>query len=137
MLGALVCLRCAADPSPGQDVQRMPAFRVKSSPLGLVGIKATLDLSDKASGSQPARLRSMTIQSIMAGSPAEHAGLRARDRVESIDGRAISEMSLADLQELIGSKKIGDSIVFVATSPRGGAQRRATMTLAPAKPAAR
>ncbi|MGD0783773.1 MAG: S41 family peptidase, partial [Candidatus Aminicenantales bacterium] len=60
-----------------------------------IGIKIMLD----------PETRQITVASPIFGSPAEQAGLRARDRILQIDGKSTNGMSLQDALELMRGKK--------------------------------
>ncbi|PIR79938.1 MAG: hypothetical protein COU25_02790 [Candidatus Levybacteria bacterium CG10_big_fil_rev_8_21_14_0_10_35_13] len=63
--------------------------------------KQTADLNDLVEGAY--------IQSVIAGSPAEKAGLVSGDVITSFDGKKV-EVDSNELASLIASKKVGDSV---------------------------
>jgi serine protease Do len=50
------------------------------------------------------------VQSIIAGSPAEKAGIKIDDIITEIDGKKLSENETEPLASYISKKKIGDNV---------------------------
>jgi hypothetical protein len=70
------------------------------APAGQWGLVAHKDADDEEAG--------VTVKSVLPGSPAERAGLRAGDRLLTLDGRWTD--SLADLYHAAGSVKPGTAV---------------------------
>lgn len=103
--------------SPDPEVQHLPAYEVKSTPLGFIGIRVKINPGLFGSGSESARIKEMVIQEIIPGSPAERAGLHPKDHLIRIDSHRVEEMTLGSLRQLLGSKEVGDLIVLEITTP--------------------
>jgi len=119
------------------EVQQMPAYKVKASPLGLIGLTMDLDIAGASTDPAKQPIRSMMVKKVLAGSPAEQAGMHAKDTILAIDGQAIPGMSRAALQDLIGAKNVGDPITFDVTGYKSPLRKTITLTVGngPAAPA--
>lgn len=62
---------------------------------------------------------------VVAGSPADKAGLKANDIILEIDGQKLDEKN--QLQSIIGKKKVGDQVTLKVLS--GGAKKTVNVTL--------
>lgn len=65
------------------------------------------------------------VQQVIPGSPAEKAGIQQGDIIVSLDNQHLSDQS--DLAQVLGKKKVGDSIGI--SSWRNGQTQNATLTL--------
>jgi len=65
------------------------------------------------------------VQSVVSGSPAEKAGLKAGDRITAVDGTQLTVRR--DLAQLISSHKVGDQVEL--TVNRNGNQETIRVTL--------
>ncbi len=65
------------------------------------------------------------VESIVAGSPAEKAGLRPGDRIVAVDGEALSPRR--DLAAVVAGHRVGDRVEL--TVERGGSQMEVAATL--------
>ena len=54
----------------------------------------------------------VTVEDVLAGSPADRAGLRARDEVVAVDGREIGAWDLPQLQTRLDDGPVGDRVTF-------------------------
>lgn len=54
--------------------------------------------------------RGFVVASVMSGGPAEHAGLRAGDVIESVDGARAATMQLADFRQMLVQSPVGTRI---------------------------
>jgi len=115
--------------SAASEVQQMPALRVNASPLGLIGLTMTLDVAGSSPDPAQQPIRSLVVKSVLAGSPAERAGFHPKDAILTIDGHVTPGMSRADLQELIGSKNVGDPIAFEVTGYKSPVKRSIALTV--------
>jgi carboxyl-terminal processing protease len=73
-----------------------------------------------------------TIASVIAGAPAEKAGVKDGDVVEAIDGRDVSRLELRDVSEMLRGEE-GQAVTL--TVRRGGATAAPAPAQAPAPPA--
>jgi len=65
------------------------------------------------------------VESVVAGSPAEKAGVQVGDRITAVDGTQLSVRR--DLAQAIGSHKVGDEVTL--TIDRNGEQQSIKVTL--------
>ncbi|SDF55377.1 S41 family peptidase [Terriglobus roseus] len=70
-----------------------------------------------------------TVISVVAGGPADKAGLHSGDRIESIGDRSTMEMSLAEVQMALGGEK-GTPVVLSMIRPMKNAPEKLTITRA-------
>jgi S1-C subfamily serine protease len=75
---------------------------------------------------QPARERGALLARVVPGSPADKAGLKAGEVIQSVDGEKVEPDK--DLAELIGSHKAGDSVTL-SVAARDSAPRDVKVTL--------
>lgn len=68
-----------------------------------------------------------TVISVVAGGPADKAGLHSGDRIESIGDRSTMEMSLAEVQMALGGEK-GTPVVLSMIRPMKNAPEKLTIT---------
>ncbi|WP_047489589.1 S41 family peptidase [Terriglobus sp. TAA 43] len=68
-----------------------------------------------------------TVISVVAGGPADKAGLHSGDRIESIGDRSTMEMSLAEVQMALGGEK-GTPVVLSMIRPMKNAPEKLTLT---------
>jgi serine protease Do len=68
------------------------------------------------------------VASVVSGSPAEKAGIKAQDVIQSVDGTKIdASHTLADL---IGAKKVGDTVTLSVLAGGAGTAKDVKVTLA-------
>ena len=65
------------------------------------------------------------VSDVVSGGPAEQAGIKAYDRIVSVDGTEIS--SYSDLSAILNKKRVGDTVEVVIE--RDGSQKTVTVTL--------
>lgn len=65
------------------------------------------------------------VSDVVSGGPAEQAGIKAYDRIVSVDGTEIS--SYSDLSAILNKKSVGDTVEVVIE--RDGSQKTVTVTL--------
>jgi hypothetical protein len=70
----------------------------------------------------------VTVASVLAGSPADHAGLREGDQVLELDGRDIAGWDLPEVSALLDDGDIGRKVTMRVR--RGGAERSVRIKLA-------
>lgn len=114
-------------PPGGAPVQLAPVT-VKAGPLAFIGIKCSVTVGFFALVSSNARIKDFVIVDVLADSPAQRAGLLAKDRVLRIDGVPVTGYTIGDLQR-IGEREKGDRIEFEVRSPDSGAPRTVLVTL--------
>jgi carboxyl-terminal processing protease len=68
------------------------------------------------------------VESVLANSPADHAGLRAGDQVLAVDGRGIAEWDLPELSALFDEGEPGRKVPVRVL--RGGQEKQLKMKLA-------
>ena len=101
---------------------------MKAGPLAFIGIKCSVTVGFFALVSSNARIKDFVIVGVLADSPAQRAGLLARDRVLQIDGVPVTDYTIGDLKK-IGEKEKGDRIEFEVISPDSKAPRLVGVTL--------
>ena len=68
----------------------------------------------------------VTIESVTKDSPADQAGLKVGDVIQSLDGKPLTDKPL---QELVGAKKPGDVMTLTVTTPPAAETREVKVTL--------
>lgn len=81
---------------------------------------------DREAGWGAMSVTQTVVISVVAGSPAEKAGIKAGDLIVAIDGKAVS--TTLDLSNVISAKKPGDTLALDLQAA-GGAKRSVTVTL--------
>jgi C-terminal processing protease CtpA/Prc len=114
-------------PPAGAPVQLAPVT-VKAGPLAFIGIRCAVTVGFFGFVSSDARIKDLVILDVLADSPAQRAGLLARDRVLRIDGVPVTDCTVGDLRR-IGEKEKGDRIEFEVSSPDSKAPRSVEVTL--------
>ena len=71
------------------------------------------------------------VQSVIAGSAADKAGVQDGDVITSLDGRKVQGIDSSSVSKYIASKKIGDSITITLFRDRKTVEVKATLEAAP------
>ncbi len=115
------------EPNDDQPVQLAPVT-VKAGPLAFVGIRCAVTTGFFGLISGGARIKDLVVIEVAGDSPAQRAGLVAKDSVLRIDGVPITEYTIAGLRK-IGEREKGDKIEFEVISPGTRAPRMVEITL--------
>jgi S1-C subfamily serine protease len=104
--------------------QLMSDGRVRRAYLGIAG--GPRPLPPRARGTHGGMESAVEVVEVVAGSPAERAGLRAEDLIVSIDGVATPRVD--DVQRLMAADRIGRAVDVVVVRDGRGVQLRVTPT---------
>ena len=99
----------------------MTGGRVRRGYVGIAGATRPLPHSARGEGG---RLSCIEVVEVVAGSPADRAGIRPGDLILELDGRPMSRVS--DLQKLLQHEVIGSPLTVVLL--RDGGERRRQIT---------
>jgi len=123
----------AREDSKSDKVEKLNPFVVEGSPLGFIGVKhVTLAVGLLGMVSPSGRIKSLVVDEVIAGSPADQAGLKPKDNVLKIDGACITDLSIRELRKY-ADREIGEHLTMEVRGS-GEASPRTLQIVAGRKP---
>jgi len=101
-----------------------------------LGVEYELITADVAASENITGTQGALVRTVVAGSPAAKAGLKAGDVISAVDGKAVNETN--NLSTIVLSHKVGDEITLTvvkgtATGPTGQHDVKVTLAARPAQ----
>ena len=113
VLFSLFCGILAVASSSSADIPvKLSPVEVKEKPFGELGINVNCRTTWLAMVSKDAKIEDMVINEVKADSVAEKSGLKLKDQVMTVDGIAVSELSIRDVIRIWREKGVGDHVRF-------------------------
>lgn len=134
LLAAAASIGHATEPPPATAPVVLETYDVKERPFGFLGIKhATIAVHPLKLIVGMKALRFLQIDELEPGSPGIAAGILPGDRIESIDGVAITQFGLRKLKRMGTEIEAGTHLRVEFLRPSDGS-RRTVEIIVPSRP---